>query len=194
MGVLDGILGNVVGSVLGGGAPQQAQNPLGDILARVGLGVPGQQGGVGQGGFGQGGFGQGGFGQGGFGQGAPGQAGMGTGASLLMAAITMLIQNGGLSRVLDSFRQNGMGGQADSWVGTGENAGLSAAQLEQALGTPALESIASQLGVAPSQAGTAMAQILPELINQFSPGGDLPPEADDLLSRGLSMLRGGGSA
>jgi uncharacterized protein YidB (DUF937 family) len=36
-----------------------------------------------------------------------------------------------------------------------------------------------------------MAQILPELINQLTPNGQLPGNHGDLLTRGLSMLRGG---
>jgi uncharacterized protein YidB (DUF937 family) len=112
--------------------------------------------------------------------------------NLLAAAMSMLQQNGGLANVLEMFRGSGMGQQADSWVGTGANMALSGDQLQQVLGGSAVSNIASQLGMSNGQASSAMAQILPELVNQLTPGGQLPDDSTDILSRGLAMLRGGG--
>jgi uncharacterized protein YidB (DUF937 family) len=103
----------------------------------------------------------------------------------------MLQQNGGLTGALEKLRGSGLGAQADSWVGTGANMAVSPDQLHQAFGGSALNDVASQLGFSQSQAGSAMAQILPELINQLTPNGQMPDDAGDLLARGLSMLRGG---
>ena len=111
--------------------------------------------------------------------------------NLLAAAMSMLQQNGGLGGVLDMLRTSGLGAQADSWVGTGANMAVSGDQLHQVFGGSALGNIASQLGMPQGQANSAMAQILPELINQLTPNGQLPDNAGDLLSRGLSMLRPG---
>jgi uncharacterized protein YidB (DUF937 family) len=111
--------------------------------------------------------------------------------NLLAAAMSMLQQNGGLGATLEKLRGSGLGAQADSWVGTGANMAVSPDQLHQAFRGSGLGNIASQLGVSQSQAGSAMAQILPELINQLTPNGQMPDDAGDLLSRGLSMLRGG---
>jgi uncharacterized protein YidB (DUF937 family) len=108
---------------------------------------------------------------------------------LLAAAMSMLQQSGGLGGALDKLRGSGLGTQADSWVGTGANMAVSGDQLSQAFG--GLGNIASQLGLSQGQAGSAMAQILPELINQLTPNGKLPANSGDLLTQGLSMLRGG---
>jgi uncharacterized protein YidB (DUF937 family) len=68
---------------------------------------------------------------------------------------------------------------------------VSGDQLQEAFGGSAFGNIASQLGMPQSQASSAMAQILPELINQLTPNGQIPDNADDAISRGLSMLRAG---
>jgi uncharacterized protein YidB (DUF937 family) len=112
------------------------------------------------------------------------------GGNLLAAAMSMLQQGGGLSSVLDQFRGNGMAAHADSWIGTGANMGLSGDQVQQVFGGSALGNIASQLGMSQGQASSAMAQILPELINQLTPGGQLSGNHDDIISKGLSLLRG----
>ncbi len=118
--------------------------------------------------------------------GNPGQS-----SSMLNAVMALVQQNGGMNGVLDAFRRNGMGAHADSWVGTGANMGISPDQLQQVLGSPAVAQIASQLGLSNQQAGSAMAQLLPELVNHFTPNGQLPDNHEDLLSGALRMLRGG---
>lgn len=112
------------------------------------------------------------------------------GASLLTAAMSLLQQNGGLAGVLNNFRQSGLSQHADSWVGTGPNMGISGDQLQQAVGSSTIGNIASQLGMSQDQAGSAMAQILPELINQLTPQGQLPADHEDTITKALSMLSG----
>jgi uncharacterized protein YidB (DUF937 family) len=111
--------------------------------------------------------------------------------NLLAAAMSMLQQNGGLGGVLGMFQRSGLGAQADSWVGTGANMAVSGDQLQQVFGGSTLGNIASQLGMQQGHANSAMAQILPELINQLTPGGQVPDNAGDLISRGLSAFRAG---
>ncbi len=112
------------------------------------------------------------------------------GSNLLNAVLSLVQQNGGMNGVLDTFRRNGLGAHADSWVGTGANMNVSADQLQQVLGSPAIAQIASQLGLSHQQAGSAMAQLLPELVNHFTPQGQVPDNHADLLSSALQMLGG----
>ena len=112
------------------------------------------------------------------------------GGPLLAAAMSMLQQNGGLGGVLEMFRGSGLTQQADSWVGTGANIPLSGDQVQQVFGTNTLGSLASQLGMSNGQASSAMAQLLPELINQLTPAGKLPDDQGDLVEQGLAFLRG----
>jgi uncharacterized protein YidB (DUF937 family) len=152
VGLLDGIIGNVVGSMLGG---NQSQNPLGAILGGLGAG------------------------------------GSGSGNSLLQIALSMLQQNGGLDEVLGKFRESGMAEQADSWVSTGRNLNISPEQLQQVFGSSAIGDIASKLGMSDEQAGSAISQVMPELINQLTPQGQVSEESNDMISQALESLSSG---
>ena len=153
MGLLDGILSNVAGSVLSGGQSQQGGNPLDVLVSSLGAGSQTR------------------------------------GNDLLGAVMSIVQQNGGLPGIVNMLRNNGLGQQADSWVGTGANAGVSAEQMTQVFGGSGLGNLASQLGTSPGQAGSILSQILPELVNQLTPNGQIPENHSDLIEQGLSMLR-----
>ena len=151
MGLLDGLIGNVLGSMLGGNQGQ-GQDPLGSVLGRLG-GANQQQSG-----------------------------------NLLLLALSMLQQNGGLEGILGKFREGGLSQQADSWVGTGQNMNISADQLQQVFGSSTISDLASRLGMSEQQAGSGMAQLLPEIINRLTPEGQVPEHSNEEISRGLSAL------
>ena len=152
MGLLDGLIGNVLGSMLGGNQGQ-GQDPLGSVLGRVGGGNQPQSGNL-----------------------------------LLQLALSMLQRNGGLEGILGKFREGGLSQQADSWVGTGQNMNISADQLQQVFGSSTISDLASRLGMSEQQAGSEMAQLLPEVINRLTPEGQVPEHSNEEISRGLSAL------
>lgn len=182
MSMLDGILGQVVGSALGGGA--HGNNPLGSILGSL----AGSLGGGAAAGGGLGGLGN--LARGALGGGGGRQGGAMAGGAILVAVMTLVQSQGGLSGLLGKLRGSGLGEHADSWIGTGANRPVSADDLHSALGGSAIGGLASQLGINTQQAGGVLAQVLPELINQMSPQGALPDNHGDLMSKGLDMLRG----
>jgi uncharacterized protein YidB (DUF937 family) len=143
MGLLDGLLGNLMGSYLGG---TQERNPVSSGSQMQG------------------------------------------GNLLLQIALMMLQQNGGLEGVLGKFRQGGLAQQADSWVSTGHNMEVSGDQVQQVFGPSTISDLASKLGMPAGQAGSVMAQILPELINQLTPQGQVPENSDQHISDELSKL------
>ena len=110
------------------------------------------------------------------------------GNMLLQIALMMLQQNGGLEGVLGKFRQGGLAQQADSWVGTGQNMEVSGDQLQEVFGPSTMGDLASKLGMPTGQAGSVMAQILPELINQLTPHGQVPENSNQNISDELSKL------
>jgi uncharacterized protein YidB (DUF937 family) len=115
--------------------------------------------------------------------------GTGIGGSLLLQlALMMLQKNGGLDGVLGKFRQAGMGAQADSWVSNGQNMNLSPDQLQQIFGSGSINDIASQLGMSQNQTGSAMSQMLPELINQLTPQGQVTSESNNSIAEALDFL------
>jgi uncharacterized protein YidB (DUF937 family) len=152
MGLLDGILSSVAGSVLGGGQ-QQGASQLDALVNSLGAG------------------------------------GQTRGNDVLGAVMSMVQQNGGLPGIVNMLRNSGLGQQADTWVGTGPNAAVSADQMSQAFGASGLGNLASQFGVSQGQAGSMLSQILPELVNQLTPNGQIPENHNDLISQGLAMLR-----
>jgi uncharacterized protein YidB (DUF937 family) len=111
-----------------------------------------------------------------------------SGNLLLQLALSMLQQNGGLEGILGKFRQGGLSQQADSWVSTGQNMNISADQLQQIFGSSTISDLASRLGMSEQQAGSEMAQLLPEVINQLTPEGQVPENSDEEISQGLSAL------
>ena len=113
---------------------------------------------------------------------------IGGGNLLLQLALMFLQQNGGLENVLGKFRQSGMAEQADSWVSTGANMNISADQLQQVFGQTSISDLAAQIGMPREQAGSAMAELLPEVINRLTPEGRIPENSNEEIAHGLNAL------
>ena len=139
MGMLDGLIGNAIGGMLGHGGQAQAQSPL------------------------------------------------------LQAALQLLQQNGGIEGILDKFRQGGYADQAQSWQSTGENIPVSGSALQEVLGSGAIGQIAQQLGMSHGETAGGLAQVLPQLIDQFTPNGEVPDNQNDIVAQALAMLSQGKS-
>jgi uncharacterized protein YidB (DUF937 family) len=97
-------------------------------------------------------------------------------------------QAGGMSGLLDKFKAAGLGGHADSWVGTGENLPVSGAQIHNALGGDFIQQIAEKLGIDSSHASSGLAQLLPQLIDKLTPDGAVPQDSNQ-LEQGIASLR-----
>ena len=118
-------------------------------------------------------------------------SGGGQQSGLLGAALQMLNNHsGGISGLAQAFEQNGLGGLAQSWIGNGENAPVSAQQIESVLGSDALESFAEKAGVSPDLASGHLSEMLPGLIDKLTHNGEAPPEGTDLLSLGTRIFGG----
>jgi uncharacterized protein YidB (DUF937 family) len=110
----------------------------------------------------------------------------------LMAALLSLLGNqaggaGGLQGLIQLFEQQGLGHLVSSWIGSGHNLPVSGQQLENVLGSGRLAAIAQQAGIAPEQASSMIASVLPGLIDHLTPNGT----ADGgLLAQGMDILRG----
>lgn len=116
-----------------------------------------------------------------------GQGGQGQNPMLQMA-LQVLQQNGGIEGLLDKFRQGGYADQAASWQGTGENIAVSGSALQEVLGSGAIGQIAQQLGMSHGETAGGLAQMLPQLIDQFTPNGQVPDDGNDIVAQALAML------
>lgn len=95
---------------------------------------------------------------------------------------------GGLGALIETFTRNGLGEQAQSWIGTGQNLPISADQLQQVLGGDLLSDIARQLGTSPQEASSGLADLLPQLIDQLTPQGRLPDTGIGDVASIMAML------
>ncbi|AZQ51345.1 YidB family protein [Burkholderia cenocepacia] len=104
-----------------------------------------------------------------------GQAG-GNSQSALIATALEFINNqpGGLNGLIEKFKAGGAGDVIGSWVGTGENQPISPDTLQNVLGSDVVGSLASKVGIDPSQASSILAQVLPHVVNHATPNGEVP--------------------
>jgi uncharacterized protein YidB (DUF937 family) len=107
---------------------------------------------------------------------------------LLQLALQLLQQNGGVAGVLDKFRQGGYADQAASWQSTGPNLPVSGSALQEVLGSGAIGQIAQQLGMSHGDAAGGLAQVLPQLIDKFTPNGEIPEGHNDMVAQALAIL------
>ena len=120
---------------------------------------------------------------------AGGQSG---GNAALLETVMQLVNNpqtGGLAGLVQSFQQGGLGAVVNSWVPTGQNLPISAEQIQSVLGGTALQDIAAKLGVGQQQVSGNLAEMLPQIIDQLTPNGQLP-QGGDLMAQGLELLKG----
>lgn len=96
---------------------------------------------------------------------------------------------GGISGLIAKFNQAGLGEQVASWIGNGQNLPITGAQLESALGSSVIQSVAGKLGIDSTFASTALAGMLPQLVNQMTPNGELPDNGSE-IAQVLSGLFG----
>ncbi len=139
---------DIVGGMLGGQPGQGQGGGLGDLAAMLGQGGAGAQGG--------------------------GQGGQ---AALLQLVLGLLANNGqggGLAGLMEKFQSAGLGEQVNSWVGTGQNLPVSPEQLGSVFGQDQMSQMAEKMGLSTGDLGTQLSQLLPQAVDQFTPGGQAP--------------------
>lgn len=97
------------------------------------------------------------------------------------AIVQWVEQQGGLQKIVESFRQGNMVDVVQSWLGAGENQAITGDHVQQVLSSDAINQLAQKMGIEPSQASSTIAQVLPKLVDASSPNGEIH-QADDLTS------------
>ena len=111
---------------------------------------------------------------------------------MLLPLVASMLANGGLQKVLSRLQEKGKATEADSWVSHGENRPVAGEDIRDAVGDDEITSIADKLGVSRDEAASAVAAVLPDVVDQVTPSGELPP--DDELEAQLGRLKEVGSA
>ncbi|MBT8142510.1 MAG: DUF937 domain-containing protein [Gammaproteobacteria bacterium] len=88
-------------------------------------------------------------------------------------AIEGLLGGGGLNDLVGKFTNSGLAEQAKSWLGDGENASVSAAQIQEALDGDQIKGFADKLGLDQGEAAEKLSNLLPGLVDKASSGGSL---------------------
>lgn len=116
--------------------------------------------------------------------------GAGGNAQLIQLVLRMLANDapgGGLAGLVQQFQRGGLADVVNSWISTGGNLPVSADQLSNVLGPDMLGQLAQQLGVSQGQAASQLSDVLPQVVDQLTPDGQLPQgglgELSDLLGR-----------
>lgn len=180
MGLLDQVLGNVLGSrpgdgMPGGGIGRQAGGGMSPImmallalLAHKSMGNRGSS----SGGLGDllgGGLGGVLGGQGGLG----GMLGSGTGAG---SGLNGGMVAGGLGGLIESLTRSGHGDIANSWVGRGTNQSIAPDQVADAIDPEMVDQLSQQTGMPRGDLLSGLADVLPGVVDQLTPEGRLPRE------------------
>jgi uncharacterized protein YidB (DUF937 family) len=88
---------------------------------------------------------------------------------------------GGLGGLLGQLERAGFGEQASSWVGTGANKPIPPDAMTQIFGQEGIEQISRQAGLSEDEVSSGLSQLLPEVVDRMTPGGDVP-DADALAN------------
>ena len=96
----------------------------------------------------------------------------------------------GLTNLVNMFNQKGLGEVVSSWISTGKNLPISTEQIQSVLGSSQVQALAAKAGISPEKASSAIAQILPHLVDKSTPNGQIPP-AGGLLDSLSGFLRKG---
>ena len=110
-------------------------------------------------------------------------------AGVMGTMMEVLQQKGGLGGLLDAFRNSGMAEQANSWASPGPNQPVSGDQVEQALGSPIVDLIASKLGLSPEQAKATLSQLVPAITSRMAAQERETGESADDLQKALGMFK-----
>lgn len=84
------------------------------------------------------------------------------------------VLGGGLGQLVESFRQNGHGAAADSWVNHGPNHAITPPQLRQAIGPDVMDALSRQTGLSHDELLSRLSRELPSAVDRYTPDGSLP--------------------
>lgn len=176
-----GDLGNVLGSVLGGGNQSAGGGLLGSVLGSA-LGGGQQSGGLGNI-------------LGSVLTGSGTQRGSGKGmllAALMPMVLGWIQKKGGIGAALSELTGAGMQSQVSSWVSNEPNQSLPVDMIGKIFGAQEISQVATQTGADSNQVMEGLSSLLPEVINQLTPQGDMQSEqaANSEIGEVLSQLQG----
>lgn len=100
-------------------------------------------------------------------------------AALMPIALNWIQSNGGLSGALNKIQQMGFGNEVQSWMSTEQqNQNLDPNQINQLFDQQEINQVCEQTGADETEVRQGLAELLPEVVNQLTPNGDLDKEQE----------------
>jgi uncharacterized protein YidB (DUF937 family) len=96
------------------------------------------------------------------------------GAGMMTVVNGILEKHGGVQGVVNEFERNGLGQTVRSWVGTGPNDPVSAADIQRVIGPDLLQKLSEKSGVSQQDLAEHLSQILPRAVDHLTPNGVIP--------------------
>lgn len=85
--------------------------------------------------------------------------------------------------LMNQLQRAGLGDQVQSWLSNGPNQPVTGQQIQEALG-PNIDQAAAAAGMAPEEAAGDIAKVMPAVVNEASPNGQLDMSAlQDILKQ-----------
>jgi uncharacterized protein YidB (DUF937 family) len=109
--------------------------------------------------------------------------------SMAQIALDLLNQHGGVSGILEKFKEHGLTDEVNSWVGTGANLPISAEQISDVLGNSEIAAMAAKFGITPEVLSSKIAEHLPTVVDKLTPDGVVTNSSGNLLGTILGMLK-----
>lgn len=83
-------------------------------------------------------------------------------------------ESGGLTGLVDSFKEKGLGDIVSSWISTGKNMPISPEQIQQGLGQERIQQFAEKTGMSSEAASSKLSVLLPDVVDKLTPEGKIP--------------------
>ena len=97
------------------------------------------------------------------------------GAEMASVVNGVIAKHGGLSGMVEQFKQQGFGETIKSWIGTGPNQAITPDQLHQVIGPDTMAQLAAKLGLTPEELSAKLSTVLPQVVDKMTPQGVVPP-------------------
>jgi len=105
-----------------------------------------------------------------------GDAGSNLDAGSLISALSGLTGGKGgfdLGALMENLDAGGLGDMAKSWLGDGDNDGISPDQISSVIGSEKIAEFASKLGISTDEAAGGLSEALPQMVDKASSGGSI---------------------
>ena len=177
-----GLLDQILGGVMGGSQSRRSSSGIGSgvlmALLPVVIGMLSHRGGSAGTAGGMGGLGS-----------ILGMGGSSTGNAGGLGGLAGAGGLGGLGSLIEQFTHKGYGSQANSWISSGPNEDLSPQAVSDVFGDDQISQIAQQAGVSTEDARHGLSELLPSMVDHFTPQGEMPSlehmssSVDDFMKR-----------